>query len=130
VATRLRGNQNKDTPLPPEEPMGENPPTGALVDYWLAADAKDAVTLEIHDAAGKLVRRWSSADAPRKLKSERYFAESWLEPPEQLSAKAGAHRFVWDLRYPRPRAPQYEYSIAAVHGLDTTLLPAGPLAPP
>jgi hypothetical protein len=130
VATRVRRNQNKDTPLPPDEPVGENPPTGAVLDYWLAVDAKGPVVLEIHDSKDAVVRRFASDDAGPKLKSQRYFAESWLEPAQQLSGKAGAHRFVWDLRYPRPRAAQYEFSIAAVQGRDSSLTPAGPLALP
>jgi len=47
-----------------------------------------------------------------------------------LSPKAGAHRFVWDLRTERPRVSRYEYSIAAVDGEDTPKLPEGMLVPP
>jgi len=39
------------------------------------------------------------------------------------------NRFVWDLRYERPRALHYGYGIAAIPG-DATLLPEGPLALP
>ncbi len=59
-AWRVRWNKNTDTPLPPDEPAGQNPPDGAIINYWLPSDAKSA-TLEIHDAAGKLVRRYDSA---------------------------------------------------------------------
>jgi hypothetical protein len=51
------------------------------------------------------VRRFSSADLPEDLGAERYFTASWIKEPARLSAEAGAHRIVWDLRYPRPRAP-------------------------
>ena len=128
-AVRLRRNQNKDTPLPPDEPVGQNPPTGAVLDYWLAKDAR-RVVLEIHDDKGHTVRRFASDDVPVKIKADRYFAQSWIAPEATVSAKAGAHRFVWDLRFPRPRAAQYEWSIAAVQGTDTTALPAGALALP
>ena len=40
------------------------------------------------------------------------------------------HRFVWNLRYPRPQAAQYGYSIAAIWGEDTPVVPEGPLVPP
>ncbi len=59
-ATRVRWNMNTDTPLPPDEPAGQNPPDGAIINYWLPADAK-TVTLEIFDAAGKLVRKYESS---------------------------------------------------------------------
>ena len=61
-ATRVRWNMNTDTPLPPDEPAGQNPPDGAIINYWLPADAK-TVTLEILDAAGKLVRGYDSSAA-------------------------------------------------------------------
>jgi hypothetical protein len=54
---------NTDTPLPPDEPAGQNPPDGAIINYWLPADAKTA-TLEIFDSAGRLVRKYESADQP------------------------------------------------------------------
>ncbi len=33
---RVRRNNGTDTPLPPEEPAGQNPPDGAMIDYWLS----------------------------------------------------------------------------------------------
>jgi photosystem II stability/assembly factor-like uncharacterized protein len=60
-AWRVRWNMNTDTPLPSDEPAGQNPPDGAIIDYWLPADAK-SVTLEILDSAGKLVRKYDAAD--------------------------------------------------------------------
>jgi len=56
-AVRVRRSLNTDTPLPADEPMGENPPDGAVIDYYLASAASD-VTLEILDNAGKVVRRF------------------------------------------------------------------------
>ena len=130
AALRVRANENKDTPLPPETPVGQNPPSGALIDYRLAANAKGPVTLDILDRDGNLVRQFASADQPAKLDAERYFASGWLQAPSVLSAAAGAHRFVWDLRYPRPQAIEYGYSIAATWDSDTPVTPEGPLALP
>ncbi len=129
-AYRLRQNQNKDTPLTPETPLGRNAPTGALLDYYLPEAAKAPVILEIRDAAGALVRRYSSADAAEDLGVEPYFAARWLKDPPRLSAAAGAHRFVWDLRLPRPRALEYQWSIGASPFEGASLLPAGSLALP
>ena len=127
---RVRFNNNHDTPLTPETPRGENPPEGAVIDYWLASAAKGPVTLEIRDAAGQVVRRYSSADVPEKLPAERYFQAEWVKPQPILSAAAGQHRWVWDLRRPRPKAVEYGYDIAAVWGLDTPLDPRGQFVEP
>jgi photosystem II stability/assembly factor-like uncharacterized protein len=130
TAIRVRRNQNRDTPLPPEEPVGKNPPAGAIIDYWLAGDSKAPVELEILDATGKVVRHFASDDVVPKLPAERYFNDRWIKPAAALSSRAGAHRFVWDLHGPRPAAAQYAYSIAAVDGEDTPLLPEGLLVAP
>ena len=129
-AVRVRANENKDTPLPPETPQGQNPPAGAVIDYRLAHAAKGPVTLEIRDSAGQLVRRFSSADKPAELDADRYFAKGWLRPGAPLSASAGAHRFVWDLRYLRPQAIKYGYSISTSWDSDTPVTPEGPMALP
>ncbi len=130
VAMRVRGNQNKDTPLPREEPTGNNPSDGAVIDYWLATEAKGPVTLRILDAQGAQVVAFSSGDDAKGPPSERYFEERWVGAPQRLAASAGAHRFVWNLRMPRPVASAYDYSIAAVDGDETPLLPEGMLVAP
>ncbi len=129
-AMRVRPNQNKDTPLPREEPVGRNPPNGAIFDYWLARDAKTPIVLSIFDASGKLVRRFASDDATPKLPAERYFEQAWLQAPMHPSARAGMHRYVWDLRTLRPTVAKYDYTIAAIDGDDTPLLPEGMLVAP
>jgi hypothetical protein len=100
VATRVRYNMNTDTPLPPDEPGGENPPDGAVIDYLLKADAAGPVTLEIVDGAGRTVRRHSSRDVielptPETAPVPLY----WYRRPLKLHTTAGMHRFLWDLRY-------------------------------
>ena len=129
VAMRLRGSQNKDTPPPADTALGENPPTGAIIDYVLAHNAQKAA-LEIHDAGGKVVRRFASGEPEQSPSAERYFTESWTGKPTPLSATAGAHRFVWSLRSPRPRAVHYDYGIGAVFGEGTPIVPEGMLVPP
>ncbi len=130
VAVRVRRNENKDTPLPPSEPAGDNPPEGAIIDYWLGKDLQGPVTLSIYDAQGKLVRQFASDAPAQQLDTELYFTSAWLSPPEKLDGSAGGHRFVWNLRYPRPAAISYDYSIAAVYNHGGALLPEGPLVLP
>lgn len=123
TAFRVHANNNADTPLPPETPQSPNPPAGAYIDYWLASNAP--VTLEIHDTAGVLVRHFSSADKAETPNAKRYFAESWLGPARTLPGTAGFHRFVWNLRYARPPAARFGYTIAAVAGAGTPIVPQG-----
>jgi photosystem II stability/assembly factor-like uncharacterized protein len=130
TAMRVRRSQSKDTPLPPDEPVGKNPPTGAVIDYWLATDAPSPIRLEIRDGRGTVVRRFVSGETTPALPSDRYFEARWVRPAPALSAQAGAHRFVWDLRAERPRVSRYDFSIAAVDGEDTPQLPEGMLVPP
>jgi photosystem II stability/assembly factor-like uncharacterized protein len=125
TAYRLRSNSNKDTPLPPEEPRGGNPPVGAVLDYVLPAHTSGAVTLEIDDRAGQVIRRFSSDDEPEKATAAAYFSDLFLAPPQRLAATPGHHRFVWNLRYRRPRTLRSSYSIAAIPGRETPVLPLG-----
>jgi hypothetical protein len=125
TAYRLVSNQNRDTPLPLDEPRTLNPPTGAILDYLLPAGTQGPVTLEIVDGQGRVVRGFSSGETPQRPEAGQYFVDDWLQAPMALPASPGHNRFVWDLRGPRPRALEYEYSIAAVPGADTPELPQG-----
>ncbi|MBA3386170.1 MAG: glycoside hydrolase, partial [Chthoniobacterales bacterium] len=100
TALRVRWSMNTDTPLPPDEPAGENPPDGAMIHYSLAEESAEPVTLEIKDSKGNLVRRYASTDVPvepdpKLLRIPRY----WVRPPQPLSAARGLHRFLWDMHY-------------------------------
>src|SRR5262249_50462735 len=129
-AYRVRWNVNTDTPLPPEEPAGKNPPDGAILDYYLGADAKESLTLEVLDFRGQLVRRFSSADKPEPASTrEQAIATYWIRPTRILSAQAGMHRFVWDLHYPPPEGGRRSYPLAAIYQ-DTPSLPRGPAVLP
>jgi hypothetical protein len=129
-AIRMRGNQNHDTPLPPEIPAGLNPPEGAILYYDLATPAQTEVTLEIFDARGQPIRKFSSNDPPRPKDDQMPLIDAWLRPPAPPSKDAGLHRFVWDLRYGRPTVPIREYSMETAFGQDTPVLPRGPLVVP
>jgi photosystem II stability/assembly factor-like uncharacterized protein len=126
TAFRVRWNVNTDTPLPPEEPAGQNPPDGAVINYYLKADAPDPVTLEILDDKGKLVRRYSSGDRPEPVNEKDLdIPKYWIRPPRGLSAAAGSHRFIWDLHYPPPEGGRRSYPMTAVFR-DTPSVPVGP----
>ncbi len=104
VAIRMRAGETfQGTPFPKDEPMAENPPSGAIIDYALPADARRPVMLAVFDGQHRLVRRFSSADraaAPDPTKLE--FAPDWVPVTARLGSARGMHRFVWDLHYPLP----------------------------
>jgi photosystem II stability/assembly factor-like uncharacterized protein len=123
---RVRRDNNPDTPLTPEVPAGQNPPDGAMLDYVLKSPATGPVTIEILDQAGKLVRRFSSADKPEPVDPDKLNIPTyWIRPPRILSSAAGMHRFVWDLRYPPPDSLEHDYPISAIYH-DTPREPLGP----
>ncbi len=129
TATRVRWNMFSDTPLPPEEPTGQNPPDGAVIDYALARPAGE-VSLAVLDASGNLVRTFSSKDEPAAVDSTLLpHPVYWIRPDQRLATSAGHHRFVWDLRYEPPRGAQKQFSIAAVYR-KTPSGPHGPFAHP
>jgi hypothetical protein len=130
TAIRIRKNAAHDTPLPPETPAGKNPPAGAIIDFSLNSVPTGEVTLEIIDSAGVVMRKYSSNDQPGKPDETQAFPTYWFNPPAPLAKKMGLNRFVWDLRYERPQALRYGYSIAAAFGEDAIMVPEGPLALP
>jgi Uncharacterized protein related to plant photosystem II stability/assembly factor len=114
TALRVRWNLNTDTPLPPDEPAGENPPDGAMIDYYLDKPARD-VELEIRDEKGNLVRRYRSEDKLPPVKDTNNVPAYWIRPPQALSGGVGMHRFLWDMHYtPVPNVAP-DYPIAAVY---------------
>jgi photosystem II stability/assembly factor-like uncharacterized protein len=115
TAWRVRWNMNTDTPLPPDEPAGENPPDGAMIDYYIGAGAPAPVTLEIKDDTGKIVRRYSSADPLPTPDPALSIPPYWVRPPQQLAGESGMHRFLWDLHYAPVPGIQPQYPIAAIY---------------
>jgi hypothetical protein len=116
--------------LPPEEPAGQNPPDGAIINYYLRRNATTPVTLEIFDSKNQLVRRFSSDDKPTPINPSDYAVpEYWFRPHQTLEAKKGMQRFVWDLKYAPPSAFGHGFPISAILH-DTPLYPLGPFVLP
>jgi photosystem II stability/assembly factor-like uncharacterized protein len=130
TAMRIRASTHGDTPLPPEEPAGENPPPGAIFYYYLKSPAQGEVKLEVLDAKGQVVRSYSSKDQPFHPPTPPAFPMYWFKPEEPLSSAAGMHRFIWDIRHSAPPIAQPGYSMFTVAGRDVPREPAGPLALP
>ncbi len=124
AAYRVRRSENTDTPLPPEEPAGQNPPDGAILYYSLKSAASAPITLEVFDAAQTLVRRYASDDKPEPIDPQLTVQTGWLRPMPVLATNPGMHRFVWDLHYPPPDALHHEIPISAIWQ-DTPRYPLG-----
>nr|MDQ5838646.1 hypothetical protein [Acidobacteriota bacterium] len=91
------------TPQPRDEPLAENAPYGAIIDYYLKSDASGPVTLEIVGPAGDVVRRFSSEDKLTPVDPNTLdIPASWVPAPKALPATAGMHRWLWNLRPPPP----------------------------
>jgi photosystem II stability/assembly factor-like uncharacterized protein len=130
-AYRVQRDTNTDTPLPPDEPAAANPPDGAVLDYYLPA-AAGSVTLEILDAQGKLVRRFSSADQRGPTQEElqkQLIPLYWVRKRGRLPTDAGMHRWAWGLHCPAPTSVRHDYPSAAIPH-DTPRYPLGPTALP
>ena len=97
VTYRYPRDANTDTPLPPEEPAGKNPPDGAILYYWLKSAASGPITIEIHDSTNRLVRRFSSDDKAEPPDATLNVPTYWLRVYQPSSAAPGMHRLVWDL---------------------------------
>src|ERR1700719_1239276 len=102
------------------QPVGDNPPAGAMIDYYLKAAPKDEATLDILDAQGKVIRHLSS-----KEKKEGEQPPEWpdrVERVKTIPANEAMNQFAWDLRYDDPiQIPGAFYSGTG---------PKGPLALP
>jgi len=120
---RVRWDMYPDTPMPKDEPAGENPPDGAMIDYYLSAKAKGEVTLDISDFTGKVLRHYSSLDSMYKIPAVN-IPLYWIRPQQILSADSGSHRFLWDMHLPPLNVPA-EYPISAVVG-ETAPAPTSP----
>ncbi len=108
TAVPVQGRDN-GTPLQKDEPQTANPPDGVSIDYYLKADATTPdrpVTLEILDAAGGVLRTFSSTAPPPAPQGRAgrqggipSVSPQWQVRPPQFAAGAGAHRVVW---FPAP----------------------------
>ena len=84
---------------------GQNPPGGAVIQYWLKDKPQGELTLEFLDASGKLVNKYSSRTRERSAEEEGMAEqEAAFNPfaaggPPRAPAQAGMNRFVWDLHY-------------------------------
>jgi photosystem II stability/assembly factor-like uncharacterized protein len=120
TAYRVRWDMWTDTPLPQEEPAGQNPPDGAIINYYLNEKVSN-ISLEILQtirtsdvrAGSKIIRVYSNKDTLYKI-GEVNIPHYWIRPQQILSAEAGSHRFIWDMKYTPLNVPP-SYPIGATY---------------
>jgi hypothetical protein len=117
-AIRLNPAPFQGTPDPRDEPLAENPPAGAILDYWLRADARSPVTIEIRDARGEAVRRFAGDEPVMSPDLQRIqVTPDWVAVAQPPSGGAGMHRFLWDLRYGAPAGLRRQNRLDAEPGV-------------
>jgi len=114
-ALRVQLDLNGDTPIPPELPAGQNPPNGAIMDFYLRSEPKQDITLAIYDSKGGLVRQFDSGPIAASTEPPPTVPDYWLALPQSLTKHAGENRFVWDLRYASPQTVRHNYPISALY---------------
>lgn len=118
-AYRVRWDMYTDTPVPQEEAAGENPPDGAVIDYFLSGKA-NYIRLDISylndegfEIKSKLIRSYSNKDTLYKI-GDVNIPHYWIRPQQILSAEPGHHRFTWDMKYTPLKLPP-TYPISATY---------------
>ena len=129
AAVRVRRNMGGDTPFPPEIPHFDNPPLGVVIYYTLSKAPSQPITIDIVDAAGRVVRHMSSDPIAPLARGGRAFPDWWLAPPMPLPANVGMNRVNWNVRYDDPPSTGEHVTIRAVPG-DSPVTYEGPLALP
>ena len=109
---RVRWNMNTDTPLPQEEPAGQNPPDGAIINYYLSEKVND-IRLQVLGPKGNVIREYADKDTMYKIPDVN-IPKYWIRPQQVLSADAGSHRFTWNMHYSPLNIPA-SYPIAAIY---------------
>ena len=104
----VRWDNYQDTPYPIETPAGQNPPDGAMIDYFLKAPTSEELTLTIYDEKGTKIAAFTSKASADNF-SPANVPDYWFAPPTKVSKLPGMNRFVWEIRYPPPASLPYSY---------------------
>ena len=98
-------NPTEDEDAPKPVLVGDNPPTGALIYYFLKDKPKGETTIEILDSTGTVIRKYSSN---KTEELDEPLTPEDKKPEKQIKPDAGLNRLVWDLRYTgSSRVPDY-----------------------
>jgi photosystem II stability/assembly factor-like uncharacterized protein len=97
--------QNPEEAPPKPILVGQNPPAGAVIDFFVKAQPKGETTIEILDGQGQVIRKYSSL---RDEVPDEPLDPDDKKPEKEIKVEAGLNRFVWNLRYESAnRVPGY-----------------------
>jgi photosystem II stability/assembly factor-like uncharacterized protein len=147
TALRIRLATNDPTPWPPELPAGENPPNGAIIDYYLSSNVSGPVTIDILDAGNKVVRTYTSElkrDPDPGVNRAAYDKvcqanpESpdcdvplyWPSRIKSMPTSAGMHRISWNMRYQPLASERGAVDATGAVPNRSSPSPSSPWAPP
>lgn len=86
---------------PNDKIAGDNPPKGAILNYYLKSKPKGPVTVDILDADGKVIRRLGKENIDEGPENDPEGPEEKVKKLE-LKAEPGVQRVAWDLRFDGP----------------------------
>jgi len=117
TAMRVRWNTNTDTPIPPDEAAGKNPPDGAVINFYLGTDATAPVKIDLLDRVGKtLIREYSSEQPDEEVDLQRLQVPTyWARAPRKVPVTAGFHRWIWDMHYTPVASNREELPMQAIY---------------
>ena len=101
--------------------VGQNPPSGAIIDYYLSAAPSGPVSLDILSSSGDLLHHVTSATAGQQPDAPDSRGRRRNNVAGSLSAHAGMNRYVWNLRVNGPE-PLPSIVVMEIRG--------GPAVPP
>jgi photosystem II stability/assembly factor-like uncharacterized protein len=113
---------NRSNPSDPQYP-----PPGAMIDYWVPNGTTGPITLEVVDASGTVIRRFSSEGAGQR---EQTPDQPGMRAPEMVTVgtarlpnAVGLNRFTWDLTLAPPINPSREGSGGGGRGSGPVIVP-------
>jgi photosystem II stability/assembly factor-like uncharacterized protein len=77
-----------------------NPPDGAIIDYFLAIQPSEDISLTFLEAAGREIRSFSSKDVEAAATTDEEKAEARKNKQPRIPKEEGLNRWVWNLRVP------------------------------
>jgi photosystem II stability/assembly factor-like uncharacterized protein len=126
ITIRVRNDMNPPTPWPPDMATGDNPPDGAMIDYYLGSNISGPIALQILDSQGAVVAEFKSTDAVPPLDPRYPDPTLWARMPRVLSSEPGHHRFLWNMHYPDVPGMSTGPDAEAAIPHDTPAVPSAP----
>jgi hypothetical protein len=91
-AFRMRGGSF------PRPHVGQNPPSGSVIFYYLKEKTEGEITLEFLDFDGQLIKKFTSKKEDKESK-EAPQGRRRGQRVANVTSDPGMNRFVWDMRY-------------------------------